>query len=74
MNKSRVGLAIALVSTIGAGLFWFHRSAEARSAPEFRFATIETSTLESTVSATGALSAVRTVQVGTQVSGQIAAL
>ena len=74
MNKSRVGLAIALVSTIGAGLFWFYRSAEARSTPEFRFATIETSTLESTVSATGALSAVRTVQVGTQVSGQIAAL
>jgi HlyD family secretion protein len=74
MNKSRAGLAVALVCIVGAGIFWFYRSAEARNAPTFRFASVEKTSLESTVSATGALSAVRTVQVGTQVSGQVAAL
>ena len=74
MNTSRAGIAVALVCIVGAGVFWYYRSAEARSAPTFRFATIEQTSLESTVSATGALSAVRTVQVGTQVSGQVAAL
>jgi HlyD family secretion protein len=74
MNKTRVGIAAAMVCTVGAGLFWYFRSAEARSAPTFRFAAVERATLESTVSSTGALSAVRTVQVGTQVSGQISAL
>jgi HlyD family secretion protein len=74
MNKTRAGIAAALVCAVGAGFFWFYRSAEARSAPEFRYATIEKTSLEATVSATGALSAVRTVQVGTQVSGQVAAL
>jgi HlyD family secretion protein len=74
MNKTRAGLATALVSTIAAGFFWFYRSAEARGAPEFRTAAIERTSLEATVSATGALSAVRTVQVGTQVSGQVSAL
>lgn len=74
MNKTRVGIAAAMVCTVGAGLFWYFRSAEARSAPTFRFAAVERATLESTVSSTGALSAVRTVQVGTQVSGQVSAL
>jgi HlyD family secretion protein len=74
MNKTRAGLAVALLCTVGAGIFWFYRTAEARNAPSFRFATIEKTSLESTVSATGALSAVRTVSVGTQVSGQVSAL
>jgi HlyD family secretion protein len=38
----------------------------------YRFVQVTRGDIESTVSATGALSAVRTVQVGTQVSGQIA--
>jgi HlyD family secretion protein len=74
MNKSRAGLLVALVCVLGAGFFWYRRTAEARSAPTFRFASVERTSLESTVSATGALSAVRTVQVGTQVSGQVSAL
>jgi HlyD family secretion protein len=38
----------------------------------YRFATVELGTVLQTVSATGALSAVKTVQVGTQASGQVA--
>ncbi|MDZ7630120.1 MAG: efflux RND transporter periplasmic adaptor subunit [Gemmatimonadaceae bacterium] len=74
MNKTRVGIAVALVGTVAVGLVWYRRTAEARSAPSFRLAAVERTSLESTVSATGALSAVRTVQVGTQVSGQVSAL
>jgi HlyD family secretion protein len=43
-------------------------------ASSYRFAAIERGDLEAIVSATGKLSAVTTVQVGTQVSGQIAAI
>lgn len=40
----------------------------------YRFASVDSGSVRSTVSATGALSAVQTVEVGTQVSGQIAEL
>jgi HlyD family secretion protein len=67
-------LTATIATVIVAGLvgLWFYRRAEARDAPVYRFATVERGNIETTVSATGALSAVRTVQVGTQVSGQIA--
>jgi HlyD family secretion protein len=62
----------AVVLAVGAGALWIYRNAEAHEAPAYRFATVTRGDLESTVSATGALSAVTTVQVGTQVSGQVA--
>ncbi|MCC7051866.1 MAG: efflux RND transporter periplasmic adaptor subunit [Gemmatimonadaceae bacterium] len=74
MKKTSLAIGVTLACAVSAGVFWYTRSAEARNTPVFRFATVEQATLESTVSATGALSAVRTVQVGTQVSGQVAAL
>ena len=63
--------AVALAS--GAGL-WIYRRADASEAPAYRFATVERGTVQSTVTATGTLDAVTTVQVGTQVSGQISAI
>jgi HlyD family secretion protein len=51
-----------------------HRAAFARETTGYRFTAVERGDIESTVSATGTLSAVRTVSVGTQVSGQIAEL
>ena len=54
------GAAAAYVTTRGDG-----------DAPSFRFVTVERGTIDSVVSATGTLSAVTTVQVGTQVSGLI---
>ena len=67
-------LTVSGATVVVAGLvgLWFYRRAEAGNVPVYRFATVERGNIESTVSATGALSAVRTVQVGTQVSGQIA--
>lgn len=71
MKKTRVTIAIATVAALGAGL-WFHQRADAREVPAYRFTGVQRADVHSTVSATGTLSAVTTVQVGTQVSGQIA--
>jgi HlyD family secretion protein len=57
-----------------AGTGWFYKRADGGGAPIYRTATIERGSVKSTVSATGTLSAVQTIQVGTQVSGQIAAI
>jgi HlyD family secretion protein len=73
MNKKQFG-AVAVGLTLVAGGAWFYRRAEAKEAPAYRFATVERGSVQSVVSATGALSAVRTVQVGTQVSGQISGI
>jgi HlyD family secretion protein len=73
MNKKRIAAAAAVV-VLAAGGVTVYRRADAKQAPAYRFAAVTRGNLESTVSATGALSAVKTVQVGTQVSGQIAAI
>jgi HlyD family secretion protein len=69
-RKTRFALG-GIVIVAGALGLWIYRNAEAHEAPTYRFATVTRGNLESTVSATGALSAVTTVQVGTQVSGQV---
>ena len=73
MKKSRIVAAVIAVVLVATG-FVIYRRNDASAAPAYRFATIERGNLQSTVSATGALSAVTTVQVGTQVSGQISAI
>lgn len=69
-KKTRFAVG-AIVIAAGALGLWIYRNAEAHEAPSYRFATVTRGNLESTVSATGQLSAVTTVQVGTQVSGQV---
>jgi HlyD family secretion protein len=73
MNKKRIA-ALAAVVVVAASSVAMYRRADAKDAPAYRFAAVTRGNLEATVSATGALSAVKTVQVGTQVSGQIAAI
>ena len=73
MKTKRIAAAAAVVVLAASGVA-FYRHADANEAPAYRFATVTRGNLEATVSATGALSAVKTVQVGTQVSGQIAGL
>lgn len=72
MTKNTRFAVGAIVVAAGALGLWIYRNAEAHEAPSYRFATVTRGNLESTVSATGQLSAVTTVQVGTQVSGQVA--
>lgn len=72
MKKTRILLAaIPLLAVAG---LWVYRSADGSEGPAYRFATVERGNIEATVSATGTLGAVTTVQVGTQVSGQISAI
>jgi HlyD family secretion protein len=70
MSKKPVIIAIVALVVAG-GSFWAWKKNKANAAPTYRFATIEKGDLEAAVSATGTLSAVTTVQVGTQVSGKI---
>ncbi len=71
MNKRKSLVAIALIAVIAVIAVIVHRSAFAKEATEYRFATIERGNIQSTVSATGTLDALTTVTVGTQVSGQV---
>ena len=65
-----IGIAVALAALAAALLFARHGAAE----PKFRKAKIDKGEVVATVTATGTLSPVTTVQVGSQVSGIIAKL
>ena len=73
MNKMKTA-ATAVGVIILAGTGWFYNRADGKEAPAYRTATIERGGVKSTVSATGTLGAVQAIQVGTQVSGQIAGI
>lgn len=71
-GKKRLVIVIATIGLLAfAGFyFWTDRT----SAAEYMTATVERGSLRNTVTATGALQAVTTVQVGSQASGTISAL
>lgn len=73
MKKKSI-IAVALVVVLAIAAVLVHRAALAKETTEYRFTSVERGNIESTVSATGTLGAVTTVQVGTQVSGQISEL
>lgn len=68
MRKLIAGLVV--VGLAAAAIFVVARRGDAETM-SYRFVDVETGTVEAIVAATGALTAVQTVQVGTQVSGQI---
>ncbi|MEO8335664.1 MAG: biotin/lipoyl-binding protein, partial [bacterium] len=72
-NKTRIIVAVLTATSLGAAL-WVHQRADASSTPQYRLGSVERGNIHATVSATGTLGAVRTVEVGTQVSGQISAI
>jgi HlyD family secretion protein len=71
MTKLKIGIATVALATLG-GTAWFYQRADGKEAPAYRTAAVTRGSVTSTVSATGTLQAVQTVQVGTQVSGQVA--
>ena len=73
MSKTKITIAASLVLVAAASLY-FYKHADAHNAVTYRTAAVATGNIKSTVSATGSLGAVRTVQVGTQVSGQVSAI
>jgi HlyD family secretion protein len=72
-NKIKItAVAVGVITLVGSG--WLYKRADGKEAPVYRTATVERGSVKPTVSATGTLSAVKTIQVGTQVSGQISAI
>src|SRR5262249_8571247 len=70
MKRRLVVVLVLTISAIVATAVWFQT--QGRSAiPKYRLATVEKGALTATVSTTGTLNAVITVQVGSHVSGQI---
>jgi HlyD family secretion protein len=59
---------------VGAGVWAYLATQSGGSAPKYRFGRVERGPLTAAVSASGNLAAVITVQVGSQVSGQVKAL
>ena len=72
MTRTRVVLSVGIVCAVAALATW--NVIEARSGIQYRTATAEHGDINVTVSATGNPNAVVTVQVGSQVSGNIMAL
>jgi len=70
MSKKPIVIALAALAVVAVG-FWAYKKASGNDKPTYRFATIERGDIEAAVTATGTLSAVTTVQVGTQVSGKV---
>jgi HlyD family secretion protein len=71
MGKKAIWAVIVVVA--GVGLF-FAIGGRGKPQPKYRTATVDTGIITQTVTATGTLSAVTTVKVGSQVSGIIAKL
>ncbi len=73
MNKSaslRWILAVGLIAGVAAAV-WAWQQRDSNEAPRYRMGAVERGSLIASISATGTLSPVTSVQVGTQVSGQI---
>jgi len=68
--KRWIGIVAAAVLVAAGGAAWYYLEA-GEPTPSYRLAKIERGAIVSTVSATGTVNAVTTVQVGSQLSGQI---
>ena len=69
--KNKKLVVATLVFALVAGASWYWWSNRKSEAPAFRTAKVERGPITATVSSTGTLNPVTSVQVGTQVSGQI---
>src|SRR5688500_3188703 len=71
-TKTRLAMVVAAVALVALAGFWFW--GDRANAAEYMTAKVERGSLRNTVTATGTLQAVTTVQVGSQASGAISAL
>lgn len=75
MNKlQKKWIALALLFVALTAGFLVYREAQARDEVSYRFGNVSRGDVQASVSATGVLGAVTTVNVGTQVSGQVSSL
>jgi HlyD family secretion protein len=64
-------IALALVLALAGGAAWWFALREGAHGPKYRFGKVERGPLQAVVAASGTLNAVTTVQVGSQISGQV---
>lgn len=74
MTAKRAITSVVILAMLLAGGLWLYRRSRQTGAPAYRFGQVQRGDIRSTVSATGSLEAVTTVQIGTQVSGQVSAI
>jgi HlyD family secretion protein len=74
MTRRRLIFIAVVLALAGAVGFWRWRSSQRERAPRFETARVDRGRIVAKVTATGTLSAIVTVQVGSQVSGRILAL
>jgi HlyD family secretion protein len=72
-TRTIVVLSFAVLFSLAAGAAWLKRSSAAEALP-YRTATVARGALMQTISASGTLEPVNTVEVGSQVSGNISAI
>ena len=70
LNLLRAGLVVAVLAAAAGGYAWLRNSQDGAQ-PQYRLARVERGPLVSAVAASGTLNAVTTVQVGSQISGQV---
>ena len=68
----KIVVAVVALAALGAGGFWYYRYSKTPTPPTVTTAAVTRGDIVETVGATGTLQAVTTVQVGSQVSGNIA--
>lgn len=71
MKALRNGLILLVLAGLAGGGWWWWSQREAAKVPQFRLAKITRGPLTAAVSASGTINPVASVQVGSQVSGQI---
>lgn len=71
MNLLRTGLVVAALAAAAGGYAWLKIGNGGGEHPQYRLARAERGPLTAAVAASGTLNAVTTVQVGSQISGQV---
>jgi len=71
LSRRRGLIAVLIAAVVAAAVAYFWSTREDKEAPSYRLARIERGPLTATVAASGTLNPVTSVQVGTQVSGQV---
>ncbi len=74
MTKRRIAIVLAVLAVLAAFAAWRMQSGDSKQKLQFETAKVEKGRIIAKVTASGVLSALVTVQVGSQVSGRIASL
>lgn len=67
----RIGIVVAVLALIAAGVWFWNQRKAASAESGYRTGTVESGDIRVAISATGTLSAISTVTVGSQISGQV---